>query len=260
MRRRSTEKEPEAKTARPVGADRSQAKPTTTVVTNNVSVHVPPGAETEDLTAALERSISAAGGDSGGRESNGTDRSGLERQERPTDASSLEMPYGYERIITHIFQVIEGPELEAEYLFLRSQLSFEERASGKSYGELQDALDKAEENVQRAAELHARATAAFVEFEGDAQVILGALRDHAKNALEVRKAELFKAEGVKGKVISNDDITAEIAASNPDEWAELEKRRTRAKLSVKLMGDLKEQLAGRAWDLRTMVGRSRQVE
>lgn len=279
MRRRSSEKEPEAKAAAPVGADRQETKPATTVVMDNVTIIAPPGTKLEDVAAAVERhfdgSLASAmaraeeaeqqvrlGGDSGGRESNGTDRSGLERQDRPTEASSLEMPHGFERIITHLFQVVDGPELEAEYLDLRSKLRFADqgKASRKTYGELQDELNAAEENVQRAAELHARASAAFIEFEGDAKIILGSLRDPAKKALEQKKAELFKTEGVKGKVISNDDIEAEIASLFPDEWAELEKRRTRAKLSIKLMGDLKEQLASRAWDLRTMLARSRQVE
>lgn len=175
-----------------------------------------------------------------------------------TEAANLRMSDGFERTITHLFKVEDE---ETMYLELRATLMFkDERASALGYGEIVDALDRAEENAHRGAELSARAQLDYVNFELDAKLILSSLRDNAKQELESRKAELKAETKTSGKQITNDDIEAEIASQHPDEWAELETRRAKAKLAVKLFADLAERLVQRAGHLRTMVARSRSVE
>lgn len=232
MRRRSSEKteevksEPKKPVEAPVGADRPVSK----VVGDGVEVIDPP-------TVPLKSEA-----------------------EKPPIYGNLRMPEGFEKIITRQFQVEDE---EMMYLDLRASLTFDptgEKASNLSYGGLLNALDAAEENAHRGAELAARAHLAHQEFELDAQVILSSLHDNAKRALEERKAELKAETKTSGKQITNADVISEIAQLHPDEWAELQTRRKKAELSMKLFDDLHERLVQRAGHLRTMVARSRQVE
>lgn len=172
----------------------------------------------------------------------------------PKNAEELEMGGGFGRVITHQFRPTDA---YLEYTELRAMLRSDGRASALSYGELVDALDVAEDAAHRGAELCAQAKVVHDEFDFNAKVIAAALRKNAVEELERRKAE-FKAENkTAGKAITNDDIEAEIASQNPDEWLELESRRGKARRSIALFEDLAVRLAERAKDLRQMVARAR---
>jgi hypothetical protein len=172
----------------------------------------------------------------------------------PKKAEELEMGGGFGRVITHQFRPTDA---YLEYTELRTMLRSEGRASQLSYGQLVDALDVAEDAAHRGAELCAQAKVMHDEFDFNAKVIAAALRKNAVEELERRKAE-FKAENkTAGKAITNDDIEAEIASQNPDEWLELESRRGKARRSIALFEDLAVRLAERAKDLRQMVARAR---
>lgn len=226
MRRRASEKEAQEKSAESVVADRS----------------------------ALDRALEASEADEQVLKGKQEER----KREAPTVASDLKMPGGFERIITHQFQDIDPYE---EYMELRASLRTKDgRASGLSFGELQDALDVAADNAQRGAELASRANVVLVEFNIDADVIESALRTQATYALEELKAEWKRQNNSAGKQITNDDVKAYIVKKAPDEWATLQSKKAKAEEHCKLMKSLAERLSEREKDLRQMVARSRAVD
>ena len=170
---------------------------------------------------------------------------------------SLAIGNNIERVITHMFRSIDTYQT---YQDLRGKLRFKGRASALGLGEILDALNDAQQAAYDAAELVAQAKSAHDEFELHAKVIAGAMRKEALDVLNQRKAELKAETKTSGKVISNDDVEAEIASTHPDEWADLEIRRGRARRGIALLEALEKDLIERAKDLRAMYARSRAVE
>lgn len=155
------------------------------------------------------------------------------------------------RIVDALFDL---PDPMAEYLAIKASLTFGGRASSLSYGQLVDALDDAQSVAERASRLLASAKVTHDAFEMDAQVIEGALREQAVADLQQQKAE-----GKRSKAITNDDIAAVMAAAFPDEYRDLQSRRSKAKRTVLAIEQLYDRACARAGDLRAMVQRTREV-
>ncbi len=163
-------------------------------------------------------------------------------------AADLTMGPGYDRIVTHLFQLDDPMKVYEE---VRESLRMG-RASAASYGQLVDALDEAEEAAMRAMDLLVNTKDAHDGFEIDAKIILGGMRAQASSILEDQKAK-----GLLKKTITNDDVEAVMAANHPDEWQDLERKRGRAKRTIDLLTALHEAARERAKDLRAMVSKFR---
>lgn len=155
------------------------------------------------------------------------------------------------RIVDALFDL---PDPMEEYLAIKASLSFGGRASSLSYGNLVDALDDAQSIAERASRLLASAKVTHDAFHLDAEVIRGALREQAVDDLQRQKAE-----GKRSKAITNDDITAVMAAAFPDEYRDLELRAGKARRTVAAIEQLYDRACARAGDLRAMVQRTREV-
>lgn len=169
-------------------------------------------------------------------------------------AESLEMGGGFGRVITHMFGVTDPFE---EYAYLRGKLRSTKAGSALTQGELLDALDEAEENAFRAAELLAQAKLMEDDFGFDATLIESSMRLPAIAKLEEKKADLKASTKTSGKAITDSDVDAVMAEDHPDEWHVLRRKRARVERGVKLFSELHERLVQRAGHLRTMVQRSR---
>ena len=155
----------------------------------------------------------------------------------------------HQRIVDVLFDL---PDPMDVYSRVRRSLTFGGRASSMGHGALIDALDEAETNAADAFQLMCDAKVTHDRFEMDAQVISGALRDKAVMDLQAQKDA-----GTRSKAITNDDITAVMAAKFHDEYRDLETRRSRAKRTVAALESLAELARERARDLRAMVAKSR---
>ncbi len=155
------------------------------------------------------------------------------------------------RIVDALFDM---PDPMEEYLAIKAALSFGGRASSLSYGQLVDALDEAQQIAERGSRLMASAKVTYDAFHLDAEVIRGALREQAVDDLQRQKAE-----GKRSKAITNDDITAVMAAAFPDEYRDLEMRAGKARRMVAAIEQLYDRACARAGDLRAMVQRTREV-
>lgn len=155
----------------------------------------------------------------------------------------------HQRIVDVLFDMPDPMEV---YSRVRKALSFGGRASSMGYGALVDALDEAEANAADAFQLLCDAKVTHDRFEMDAQVISGALREKSIMDLQAQKNA-----GERSKAITNDDITAVMAAKFHDEYRDLESRRSRAKRTVAALESLADLARERARDLRAMVAKAR---
>lgn len=173
--------------------------------------------------------------------------------EAPKTADGLSMG-NHQRIVDVLFDMPDPMEV---YERVRRALSFGGRASSMGYGALVDALDEAETNAADAFQLMCDAKVTHDRFEMDAKVIAGALRTQALDDLYAQKAQLKADTKQAGKAITNDDIEAVIASKFPDEYRDLESRRSRAKRTVAALESLADLARERARDLRAMVAKTR---
>lgn len=171
----------------------------------------------------------------------------------PKTADGLSMG-NHQRIVDVLFDMPDPMEV---YSRVRRALTFGGRASSMGYGALVDALDEAETNAADAFQLLCDAKVTHDRFELDAKVIAGALRQQALDDLMAQKIALKKDTGQSGKAIANDDIEAMVAAKFPDEYRDLEARRSRAKRTVAALESLADLSRERARDLRAMVSKTR---
>lgn len=162
--------------------------------------------------------------------------------------AELDWEGGFSTVVDTFFD-IEDPRAEMESL--RRFLRDDRPGSSLSYGELADRLNEAQENVMRGLELLGRASRAYAAYEGDASKIEAAMRESAREELDVM---------LGGKKPTIPDIEARMVAAFPDEMADLRNRRSIAKSSLEMFDELRNRLAERAKDLRNMLARSRRPE
>lgn len=168
------------------------------------------------------------------------------------------MAEGYERIVASVFDM---PEPHEEYQRLRTELDLGAvRPSRADYGTVVDALDRAEQNAQRAVELLVNFELAHEAFEMDALVVSGPLREAATQRLEEEKRESFElakkemgSKAPSGKQITEADVAAAVASMFPDEWRDVSLRRTEVKGALDAAKSLATRWQERARDLRAMV-------
>lgn len=158
------------------------------------------------------------------------------------------MGKGYERITARVFSIDEWTEYEE----LEKDLKLGEVAHRAEYSTLVDSLERAEDNSRRAHRLFVNAKVALEAFEIDAQVIESDMRAQA-----LAKLEDAKATGQMKKTITNDDVTAQMAAMFPDQWRAAAQRRAKAKQSVAHLEHLVDVWKARSRTLNTMVQTSR---
>lgn len=155
---------------------------------------------------------------------------------------------GFERIIRRVFTIDE----HAVYDRLEKGLRLGTPASRAEYGVLLDALDASEDNAREAHRLYVNGAVALDDFEADAEAIEADMREQA-----IAKLQAEKAAGTRAKSITNDDVSAAMAAEFPDEVRELAKKRSRAKMAVKHFERLADLWKQRCRDLDVMVQSAR---
>ncbi len=160
-----------------------------------------------------------------------------------------ELPQGVDRIRRTIF---EGPELDEEFTELRNGLQFKDRASSKSQGEIQDALDRSTENAQRAAELLARVKVTHEKFESYAALTEAGIRERAQAELN-RQKESGKYNGR----FSQADVESMMASLAADEYSALSVRRAEVKRMIDTLEALASNWIERTRNLRAMLSMGR---
>lgn len=163
-------------------------------------------------------------------------------------SSSGETPLlirGVDRIVKSIF---DDRDLGDEYQELRQGLQFTDRASGKSPGQIQDALDQATEKSQRTSELLAGAKVVAERYYADKAIILSAIRERAQQELILAK----RSGSYQGRS-SADDVEAMMAKLAPDQYRDLASQEAQVKEMVKVLEALQENWTERTRNLRAML-------
>jgi hypothetical protein len=175
----------------------------------------------------------------------------MRRGESSVEEVPTHLSRGFERIVRSIF---DGPELDEEWEELRRNLQFEDRASSKSHGQIQDALDRSTENAQRAAELLARAKVNLERFEAYAAVTQSAIRERAHAELTTQKED-----GTYRGRFSKDDVEAAMATIAADEYSALNIKRAEVKRAIDALEALASNWVERTRNLRAMLAMGRGV-
>jgi hypothetical protein len=136
----------------------------------------------------------------------------------------------FERIVETTFAIDIGTTYKR---IDKSLVLGEENRS--SYGAVNEALDKAETNARDAFRLYLVAKIELQRFEAEADTTRSGMWASATAALQAEKAE-----GVRTKAITNDDIRFKCIDLFPDEWHALEERHVKVKAAVAAMEKLSE--------------------
>lgn len=153
---------------------------------------------------------------------------------------------GFEKVVERVFD-LDDPD--AEFQAILTQLTVEEAITPEK---VEAALNHAEDTARKAHRLYIVARVDNDRYEVECDAVMGALRDAATSELQAEKDA-----GERSKAITEADVTGRVATMFPDEWAEVNDRRARAKGMldhVKRIADLWE---GRCYTLSTMAGRKR---
>ncbi len=159
---------------------------------------------------------------------------------------------GFERIVKSIFD--DGPEIDEQFAELREKLAFDERASSKSSGQIQDALDRASEYSQQASELVARAKINLERFEAYASITESAIRERAHSELTQQK----EVGTYKGR-FSKDDVESVMTQIAADEYSTLNVKRAEVKRTIDVLEALAANWVDRTRNLRAMLAMGRGV-
>jgi len=133
----------------------------------------------------------------------------------------------YDAIVSSVFNL---PDPGAVHVELERALELSMQPSRAQYGMIADELDKAQKRWWQAVRLHAGAKVALANFEIDAAVTMGAIREHA---IEVLQSE--KEKGLRSKAITEADVELCSAKMHPDEYRQLRQGEERAKQMVAAM-------------------------
>ncbi len=160
------------------------------------------------------------------------------------------LPRGYSRICSWVFDLPDPADACDK---LRNAIR-PIKPSRLQHGELCDKLDLAQENFVEASQLLANAKMSVANYEIEAKLVLGPMRDAASSELEDEKAK-----GTRKKAITNDDIEHRMATLYPDQFLEIEQNRNKLKHMVAVLEDLRQAASERARDVRAIVSTSRSV-
>lgn len=172
-------------------------------------------------------------------------------EENWAERDELVLAMGAEQIVRTIFDV---PDVFEEHRELRKALKFETRATALSLGQLIDEVESASDRAQRASEMLAVVRAAHDDFEARAQIHLAAMHERAVQTL-LDEADERKKDGKATKRANKDDVAAMTAQLFPDEWADIQARRSRAKHAIETCKSLADQWVERQRDLRAVLAR-----
>ena len=168
------------------------------------------------------------------------------RQQREAVARRIDelvLGEGYERIIEHVFTI----DSWATYEELQKRLQLPVPAHAQTKTLLFDELDAAETNAKIAHQLFVSAKETVRRFDCDVVVMSVDMRQQASASLQREKDA-----GQRSKQITDTDVESRMASMFPDEWRQLEMRRSKAKLMVDHMLRLSDAWKERARDLRSM--------
>lgn len=154
---------------------------------------------------------------------------------------------GFEQVIDTLF-VTNTEELYQEVL---NGLAMAGKASRQDYGTLVDLLDASEEIARKALVLVANCKVANSNFQADAGVIEGELRNQAS----VEVVRIHKEQERKAPTIA--DIEAYMMSTYHDEYRALKQRIAKGKATYEYLEGLAALTAQRARDLRQMVASAR---
>lgn len=164
---------------------------------------------------------------------------------RSGESTPPELIRGVDRIVKSIF---DDRDLGDEYEELRKGLQFTDRASSKTIGQIQDALDQATENAQRISELVAGARVVGERYMADRAIILSGIRERAQHELIQAK----KAGNYQGRS-SAEDVEAMMAQLAPDQYRDLASQEAQIKHTIKVLEALESNWTERTRNLRAML-------
>lgn len=139
----------------------------------------------------------------------------------PGQEERIEIPEvggGFGKIVDKVFDL---PNPHERFDELVAALSIDDALTP---GVLQAALNRAEDNARLAHQLYVCSKADHERFEIENERVVGAMREKATAELQVEKDA-----GARSKAITKDDVTARVATMFPDEWAEVNSRKVKAK-------------------------------
>lgn len=157
------------------------------------------------------------------------------------------------RIREDMRQVVETvflTDVSSEWRRLEDALQLGEKRSEHAHAVA--ALDRAATNAYRAHRLYLTARALREEWELENEVIFAAQWSKASAELQADKDN-----GRRSKQITDADVKARIATTEPEAYAYQEKKRREIEFTVKSLERLAEVWLGRQRDLQAIVGRIR---
>lgn len=152
------------------------------------------------------------------------------------------LPPSWMRIQERVF-TIDDPE--TEYADLESGLRLEEALTP---GNLQTALNDAEDNARRAHKLYIVARSEFEKFELQASPLIEAMRDAANRDLQGEKDRKERS-----KTITDADIKSRASILFPDEWTIAQERRIKAEGMMDTLKSFAELWRQRCFSLSSML-------
>lgn len=134
---------------------------------------------------------------------------------------------------------------EGEWTYLRDRLALTDALTP---GNLQAALNIAEDCARRAHRLYVVAKADFERFEVECDAVTEAMRSEANRALQAEKDR-----GERAKAITDADIRGRAAILFPDEWSLMMERKVKAQQMTDHLKRFAELWLQRCFSLGTML-------
>lgn len=138
---------------------------------------------------------------------------------------------------------LEDPEAEHEELLEALRLT-----SALTPGNLEAALNDAEDNARRAHKLYIVARVDYERFDLEMTPVVEAMRDAANRELQAEKDAKQRS-----KAITDADIKGRASILFPDEWALVQKRRTEAEAMMDTLKHFADLWKQRCYSLSTML-------
>ncbi len=161
-------------------------------------------------------------------------------------ATEVPMSSGFERIVETVFI----KDVWETYEKLEAKLRIGDER--KDYGRVMRELDDAEGNARLAHRLWSTAMVAREEWELRNEVIFAAMKKEAH-----RQLQDDKDAGHRSKMITDADVTAQVALIYPDEYQHQEVKRKKVKAMEKSMEDLAAKWDSRCRTLATLATKLR---
>jgi len=161
---------------------------------------------------------------------------------RPELPPMPELQRGFDEIVRDLFE--GGLDVRAEYDQIRRSLSID---GGLTPTAIQAAANNAEGMADRAFRLYVVGVNEYQAYMRDIEIVEAALRDAATAQLEMEKAN-----GSRKKQITEADVSATIAQIHPDEWDDVQRRKTMAKGMLDYLANLHGLARSRCFSISKM--------